>query len=480
MKTLPALVCAFFVFASAAAGAEIYNAQGEMAGEATATSVLLQGRLTAISGPVLDADGDVPGAAGVARFEWSDSADFAKAGQSAWLSAKAESDFIVRTRAEGLKPGTVYHYRLQFGETEASAKTGPVRSFKTLPAPDSVAPLTFCMGSCMNYHSFMSGKANGGGPVTATDEDKRLGYPSFAAMATLKPDFFIGTGDIVYYDHPADTAARTLPELRRKWHEQFRFPRLIEFFGRTPAYWSKDDHDFRYNDADLGGGKDPAPTTGIGLFREQMPIHGAGDGTTPTYRTHRVHRHLQLWFTEGRDYRSPNKMPDGPEKSIWGAEQRDWLKRTLKESDATWKIIITPTPMVGPDRNSKTDNHANLSGFKHEADAFFHYLKDEGLDNVFTFCGDRHWQYHSIHPLGVEEFSVGALNDENAIRGEKPGGPKTTDPEGKIKQPFLYPAPTGGFLRVEVGEGATKAYLRIELRDDLGKVAYRVENLAEG
>ena len=468
---------ALFLLTLCAARAEVFLAQGSMAGEVTQTAALVQTRLTAIPGPELAADGDVPGAAGVACFEWSDAADFSNARRTEWIEATAERDFIIRARLDGLKPGATHHYRVVFGANRDAAKPGPAQQFRTLPA-DVGAALSFCMGSCMNYHAFMHGKANGGGPVTATMEDKRLGYPSFAAMAALKPDFFIGTGDIVYYDHPATGAARTLPELRKKWHEQFRFPRMIEFFSRTPGYWSKDDHDFRFNDADLGGAKEPAPATGIEVFREQMPVFPAGDRATPAYRTHRVHPRLQLWFTEGRDYRSPNKMPDGPEKSIWGREQREWLQRTLKESDATWKIIITPTPMVGPDRNSKTDNHTNLAGFKHEADSFFQWLRDNGLTNVMTFCGDRHWQYHSIHPLGVEEFSVGALNDENAIRGEKPGGPKTTDPEGRIRQPYRYPEPTGGFLHVRVAVEKGKTVLVIEHRDDNGKVMNTVTKSA--
>ena len=457
------ILCTLLLFVSITF-AEIHHAQGEMSGEVTANAVLLQSRLTAIPGPVLDATGDVPGKAGVACFEWSESPEFAGSKRTEWLEAKVDHDFIVRTKLNGLKPGTRYHYRLVFGENRDATQAGPACSFKTLTETGDVS---FCMGSCMNYHSFMSGKANGGGPATATAEDKQLGYPVFAAMTALKPDFFIGTGDIVYYDHPSQTAAKTLPELRKKWHEEFRFPRMIEFFANTPGYWSKDDHDFRFNDADLGNARLPAPSTGIEIFREQMPIFAAGDRTTPTYRTHRVHKHLQLWFMEGRDFRSPNKMPDGPEKTIWGREQRDWLQKTLKESDADWKVIITPTPMVGPDRNSKTDNHANLNGFKHEADSFFGWLRDNDIKNVLTFCGDRHWQYHSIHPLGVEEFSVGALNDENAIRGEKPGGPKTTDPEGKIKQPYIYDKPTGGFLHVRIGDGAQ---LVLTHHDDHGVV----------
>lgn len=139
----------------------------------------------------------------------------------------------------------------------------------------------------------------------------------------------------------------------------------------------------------------PLPATGIDLFREQMPILGMGEKKKPTYRTHRVSADLQLWFSEGRDYRSPNKMQDGPDKTLWGGEQKAWLMQTLKDSDAKWKILITPTPMVGPDDAKKKDNHANLGGFRHEADAFFGWLQAEGITNLSTFCGDRHWQYHS-------------------------------------------------------------------------------------
>ena len=473
---VPLISCCVALACALASAAEIHHAQGELAGGVTDSSVFLQSRLTAIPGPGLDDAGDLPGAAGMACFEWSDAADFAKAKRTPWMKADAAGDFIVRAKVAGLKPATVYRYRLVFGADEAGAKPGPARQFKTLPAPgDTAARVAFCMGSCMNYHAFMSGKASGGGPIPATGEDKRLGYPSFAAMLALKPDYFIGTGDIVYYDQPANAAARTLPELRRKWHEQFRFPRLVEFFARTPAYWSKDDHDFRFNDSDLGGATLPAPATGIEIFREQMPIHPAGDRTTPTYRTHRIHHDVQLWFTEGRDFRSPNKMPDGPDKSLWGTEQREWLQHTLRESDATWKIIITPTPMVGPDAASKKDNHVSLEGFRHEADAFFAWARENKIGHLLTFCGDRHWQYHSIHPSGVEEFSCGALNDENARRGIPPGAKNGTDPDGLIKQPFTHAEPTGGFLHVTIGpDERNTPQLRIEFRADTGAVLYEV------
>jgi alkaline phosphatase D len=88
------------------------------------------------------------------------------------------------------------------------------------------------------------------------------------------------------------------------------------------------------------------------IFRQQAPL---GDG--PIYRTFRWGRDLQIWFTDGRDFRSPNKMKDGPDKTIWGAEQKAWFKKTVSESTATWKVLVSPTPLVGPDRVGKNDNH---------------------------------------------------------------------------------------------------------------------------
>ena len=190
-------------------------------------------------------------------------------------------------------------------------------------------------------------------------------------------------------------------------------------------------------------------------------------------------RDLQIWLTEGRDHRSANAMPDGPEKSLWGKQQRDWLKRTLRESDAPWKILISPTPMVGPDDATKVDNHADLEGFRHEQDEFFRWLSAEKISGFMVFCGDRHWQYHSIHPSGVEEFACGALNDENARLGVPPGSKKGSDPEGLIKQPYLYSEPTGGFIHVQVlPQKNAAAKLQIEHRDDTGKVMNTVTKVA--
>ena len=131
------------------------------------------------------------------------------------------------------------------------------------------------------------------------------------------------------------------------------------------------------------------------------------------YGSFRVNRDLQIWLVEGRDFRSPNRAPDDGTKTIWGREQIDWFKRTVSESDATLRILISPTPVVGPDRmRGKNDNHSNRS-FQREGDMLREFIGRQ--KDMFVICGDRHWQYVSVDPKsGVREYSCGPTTDKHA------------------------------------------------------------------
>jgi alkaline phosphatase D len=205
------------------------------------------------------------------------------------------------------------------------------------------------------------------------------------------------------------------------------------------------------------------------------------------YGSYRVNRDLQIWLVEGREFRSPNNMPDGPRKSLWGARQRDWLKRTLLASDAAFKILIHPTPLVGPQGNGsepfpKMDNHINPKGFRFERQAFFEWLAKNDFMNkgFFIICGDSHWPYRSIDPSGFEEFCTGALVTQNATVGERPGDPNCSDPEGRIKQPFHPESAMATFLQVEVARESEdgEPLLRFTHRANDGRILYTVEKSA--
>ena len=482
MLTRPVGLAIVFVCSLLAAPlqGEIFQGQGSMVGEVTQTSAILQSRLTASKALV---EGDVPGIAGVARFEYSTGKNFKGARQTAWLKASAASDFIVKAKVSGLQPATQYFYRLVFGASEATAKKGAVGSFRTLQKKTGVEEVSFVVVTGMNYVSFYHGKLGAArdpdtgrrirdSSTSYQGADKASGFPALESIRKLKPTFFVGTGDNIYYDSHDAMEATTLVDMRRKWHQQFRQPRFISLFQNVPTYWEKDDHDHRFDDCDREGNRPPLSDLGIATFREQVPVVDPADTQAKTYRTHRINRHLQIWLVEGRDYRSPNKMKDGPDKVLWGAEQIAWLKRTLLASDATFKLLISPTPMVGPDDARKTDNHTNINGFQHEGLEFFKWVVANKLhqQGFYTLCGDRHWQYHARHPLGVEEFSSGALVDSNSRLGRKPGDPQSTDPEGEIKQLYTQKYRSGGFLRVVVTAQGTA---RFEFYDENGQELYR-------
>jgi len=456
--------------------------QGQMAGRVTENSVILQSRLTRGTELI---EGDLPGTEGAAYFQISTKKDFAGSFRTEWLDAWPDYDYIIKIKVAGLTPATRYYYRLVYGPGRENTRTAKTCTFKTLGGAEKVS---FAVVTGMNYFFFQEGNYRKDGGYKGPD--KHLGYPALASILTLKPDFFISTGDTVYFDHPAKKGdkftglawsdrAKTEPEMRRKYHEQFAQSRFAELFAKVPTYWEIDDHEYRYNDCDNTSDKEPSPQLGQKNYREQLPVVDPADPDALTYGTFRINRHLQIWTLEGRQYRSPNKMKDGPGKSIWGKEQTSWLKKTLLASDATFKILVSPTPLVGPDGSSKKDNHTNIGGFQHEGNEFFQWLKDNRFDkqNFYICCGDRHWQYHAIHPSGFEEFSCGSIVEENSRLGVKAGDPKSTDPEGKIKQPYcvLEPIkPYPGFLLVSVipDDSKRSAVAEFAFYDENGNLRY--------
>ena len=474
MKASTSILCAILLSLTAGGAAAQECAQprlgqGQMAGTVTETSVILQARLT--RGDRLR-NHDLPGCPGLASWELSTDDQFRESFRTPWIAAEAAYDFIVKTRVGDLDPATRYYYRLWYGRDTTSAWVGDRATFRTLGGREEAREARLVVVTGMNVDKFYRD------PNRAyIGPDRDLGFPALETILRMRPDYFVGTGDNVYFDarnQPFGFATEA-EGIRRCYHEQFIRPRFHELFKYVATYWEKDDHDYRFNDCDNTGDRLPLPDLGVAMFLEQLPVADPADPAPVTYGTYRISKDLQIWLVEGRDYRSPNDMEDGPDKTIWGATQRDWLKQTLRESDATFKILISPTPMVGPDDRYKTDNHADIEGFRHERDDFFRFLIDEGINrNFYLVCGDRHWQYHSIHPTGIEEFSTGALVDANSRAGLLPGDPESSDPEAEIIQPYLMLDRSGGFLlfRVEPADDEEPPRIHFEFFDERGAPLY--------
>jgi alkaline phosphatase D len=428
------------------------QATGVKVGEVTAESAIVWTRVTERAGPVTAAEaaaddvralvGACPGMPGRVRVRYGEKEDLSDAKVMDWIRVEAATDFTHPFKLAGLKPKTRYSF-----ETETAGPNGERHdvlrgSFQTAPAPDDPAEVVFTVTTCQRYDT----------------QDTPEGQRVYASMLDVKPRFTVSNGDTVYYDQEKPMA--TSPALARHlWHRAYSLPKPLAFHRRVPGYWLKDDHDTLADDCWPAMTRiKTAPLTfveGQRIFREQVPM---GE---KTYRTFRWGRGLQIWLVEGRDFRSPNSSPDGPEKTIWGAEQKAWLKASIRASDADWRVLISPTPLVGPDRKGKGDNHSNLA-FATEGKEIRTWIQQNGGGNLFVVNGDRHWQYHSVDPeTGVHEFSCGPTTDRHAggTPGENPAYHK-------------YHRVCGGFLSVAVTPEGGGSRIRFRHHDTEGKALY--------
>jgi len=366
-------------------------------------------------------EGAVPGATGELNlfYKPAQATDWKMTG---WEKVAPKRDFTFQFKLTNLKPDSRYllkvESRVSAGGIKGQTVTG---NFKTAPRADQPAQVIFAVSTGQGYN----------------DHDlPGQGYKIYNEILKLDPSFFVHTGDILYYDRLAKTAALA----RWHWARMYSFPTNVEFHRQVASYFIKDDHDTWMNDCWPGWDKkfmgEFTFEQGLAIFREQVPMGKS------TYRTFRWGQDLQIWLVEGRDFRSPNTMPDGPEKTIWGKAQKKWFKQTVTASDATFRVLISPTPIVGPDRKNKKDNHSNKN-FKHEGDEIRQFLAKQ--KNMFVICGDRHWQYVSVDlKTGVREYSCGPASDVHA------GGWKNEN----IRPEHKYLNVIGGFLAVTVDREA--------------------------
>ena len=388
--------------------------------------------------------GAAPGESGRVRVVYGTMDDLSDAIATDWIAVTSETDFSHQFHLRDLKHDTRYHFATETASVDGEVTDAPLRgTFKTAPPVDQSSRVLLTVLTCEAYK----------------DRDRDDGFHIYDSILRLAPDFVVPNGDIVYLD-TEDPRANSVPLARYHWQRMYALPTLIDLHLRVPGYWTKDDHDL-YADDGWPSQRRPEmePMTyeeGLRVNREQVPT-----GEKP-YRTIRWGKHLQIWLVEGREFRSPNDMPDGPDKSIWGAEQKAWLEESLLASDADWKLLISPTPIVGPDRATKHDNLSN-DVFTHEGNEVRDWIRDHFPKNLFLICGDRHWQFHSVDPeTGVQEFSVGPASDQHA------GGAPPEDQ--KIHRFYRV---KGGFLSVEVKPIGQASTITFRLHDVMGNVVYQ-------
>jgi alkaline phosphatase D len=281
---------------------------------------------------------------------------FAKPARSAAVRATPASDYTVRVTVGGLEPATRYYYRLRVDGIPDRYRLVP---FHTRTAPAGTAPFRLAFGSCARHQ---------------LDAEQ----PVFHAISAAEPDVFFWLGDNIY----ADSASTWV--FAEDYRRQRAIASTLPLMRRVPQLAIWDDHDFGLNNSDQSN---PARDASLAAFRNYWanPSFGLPDGPGVFFRY--GFGGVDFFLLDGRYYRTPNAEPDGPNKTLLGARQGEWLRRELQASRAPFKVLVCGSGWSIEDGPTGDTWGAFLT----ERNALFDFIRDRRIEGVFCLSGDTHY-----------------------------------------------------------------------------------------
>ncbi|WP_066307481.1 glycerophosphodiester phosphodiesterase family protein [Bacillus sp. FJAT-29814] len=329
-------------------------------------------------------------------------------------AAEIKNDFTVKVEVNGLKPDTKYYYRAH----AVSSKHTVTGSFKTAPAENSLKPLTMVWG----------GDTGGHGEIPP--------YKSFEAMSALNPDFFLYSGDTIYADSPTPAVpnppSQKVEDFWAKYKEIRTDKGFRSLLQKTATFATWDDHEVIN---DFSGPSEPLTPTGLRAFKNYWPISNQRSDADKLYHKYSWGNTMDMMMLNNRGYRSPNTQADGPDKTMLGGEQVEWLKQQLLESDAKVKLVASSVPISIPTgkamsrdgwANGDNVNPNDPTGFEQEFKEISDFIIENGIKNVFFVTTDVHFaeviKYDANHdgktdynelisgPIGAVKINPGTLD----------------------------------------------------------------------
>ena len=345
--------------------------------------------------------------------------DFAKSERFEGTKAVAGSDFNAHAFPDKLLPATTYHYRVRFESLDDPGLSSPPAAGRFSTAPNGKRDIRFLWSGDTAGQGFGIDPAHGG-------------MRTYAAMQARKPDFFVHCGDLIYADNPMPpeidlddggvwknqlTEAKTrvaesLDDFRQNFYYNLTDDHVRSFLAETPIIQQWDDHevvnnwypgeileDDRYTIKDVNTLAARARTA----FFNCNPIR---HHPTDPRRIHRKVSYgplLDLFVIDLRSYRGPNsgnRQPEsGPETAFLGEDQLNWLKRSLRDSEATWKIVCSDMPIglvVAEWGKEVYEAAANEHdgpplGRERELAKLFRFIARENIENVHFVTADVHY-----------------------------------------------------------------------------------------
>ena len=268
-------------------------------------------------------------------------------------------------RLEGLPNGGIVHYELEIEGRAVRPETA--QTFTLLPAAgEDAADFTVAFASCMNPSRV---------PI----------QPIWTQVGVFRPDALLLIGDNNYMPmRPGayETDEGTVSYAMARYHRYLRdLPGLRSVLATTPTYAIWDDHDFGPNNSDRTF---RWRELSLHVFKKYWPNPAAGTADTPgVFYSFQV-GDAEFFMLDDRYHRDPNEAPD--RNTMLGAGQLAWLKDALRESTATFKVIVNGHTMT-IDRQDQGEYWAN---FGNERTEFLEWMYAEGIDGVLFASGDWH------------------------------------------------------------------------------------------
>jgi alkaline phosphatase D len=362
---------------------------GVASGDPRAQSVILWTRLAPdpINGGGMP-DIDVPVIWEVALDE-----NFANIVATDFLFATAMFAHSVHAEAAGLAPDTWYYYRFRVGDDWTSA----VGRTRTLPAEDS-SPEAFriALASCQNY--------------------KDGYYTAHGYLAEEDVDLVAFVGDYIY-ESGVNGAVRNHdgPELRNLEQYRNRYalyksdPNLQAAHALAPWIMTWDDHEVNNNYAGLNleaGNEDVTDVLALRAaayqaYYEHLPLRiPVPDefGHMQIYNSFVIGDLTTVYVLDGRQYRSvqacngrigrPCAEVDDPQRTMLGAEQKQWLIDGLRDSTTLWNTVAQQTVFTPVNFNRTFVNPDQWDGYPPERQELLNVFAE--VRNVVVLTGDIH------------------------------------------------------------------------------------------
>ena len=359
--------------------------------------------------------------------EWSLDAQFNQKQRIVGPYALETSDYTARIDLSGLPQGREIYVRTIFQSLDdEAAESAPVTGvFRTRPR--SREGLRFVWG----------GDTAGQGWGINPDDG---GMRCYEAMRAVDPDFFLHSGDTIYADGamksevaladgtwwynafleavPEKTkVAETLKEYHRAYLYNLYDRNVRAFNAQVPQIWQWDDHEVTNNwsaSKDLSTNSaymEKRVQTLVGratkAFLDYSPMRShTQDEAQRVYRRIPYGDDLDVFVLDMRSYRGPNSYNRQTEASdataFLGAEQIDWLKRGLRESTATWKVIAADMPiglLVGdgvdaqgrPQFEAIANGDGPVLGREFEIADILRFIKRSRISNTVWLTADVHY-----------------------------------------------------------------------------------------